>query len=105
MGSSVEALRRKYRKKGLRLRCSTLERYEQLYEEQRGCCAICKDYHDVLASDHDHHFMKPRGLLCIRCNLGLGFFRENVAFLERAANYIEKWSRNPERVLPGEGLS
>jgi hypothetical protein len=66
----------------------TLERYEELLEEQCGVCAICGNGCTSgrrLAVDHAHDDTKQvRGLLCHRCNRGLGFFKDDLDLLEKA---------------------
>lgn len=71
----------------------TIERYRELLEEQGGCCAICratevgsnvKRWH----LDHCHATGKVRGLLCHRCNMGLGYFRDDPALLAEAIKYL-----------------
>jgi len=59
-------------------------------EEQEGVCAICFDPPTVrpLSVDHDHKTGKARGLLCKRCNLGLGLFLDSQSRLEAAADYL-----------------
>lgn len=57
-------------------------------------CHICglsaKDVHkNILYIDHDHSDGKLRGLLCDKCNRGLGYFRDNQEFLRNAADYLE----------------
>ncbi len=71
------------------------EAYEALEADQAGLCAICnqppsgKDSKtDGLAVDHDHITGKARGLLCHRCNHGIGSFRDNPALLIEAINYL-----------------
>lgn len=46
-----------------------------------------------LAVDHDHKTGQVRSLLCNRCNAGLGFFREDITLLEKAVEYIQKWTK------------
>lgn len=41
--------------------------------------------------DHDHKTGKLRGLLCIRCNVGLGFFKDKPMMLLKAAIYLKKY--------------
>ena len=44
--------------------------YEDLFDKQNGCCAIClqPEVGRLLAVDHDHDTGVIRGLLCTRCN-------------------------------------
>ncbi len=63
------------------------ELYLQLFSRQNGECAICGSHKHLLV-DHDHKTGHIRGLLCRSCNLGLGFFLDNVLFLQMASSYI-----------------
>ncbi|MFI5274430.1 MAG: endonuclease domain-containing protein [Ktedonobacterales bacterium] len=66
----------------------SLEEYRRMYEEQGGKCKICGDV-STLVVDHKHDEDKAvRGLLCTRCNSGLGFFRDNTGILLSAAAYL-----------------
>lgn len=97
-----EAWRRKYHRRRQRLgleldrrkRLLSWEETERLFDAQRGKCAICDDSialeHRRFAVDHDHQTGKVRGLLCLRCNVGLGHFRDNVTFLKAALNYLAR---------------
>lgn len=69
--------------------------YETLFEQQRGVCAICEQPQTLgryltLCVDHCHATGKIRGLLCTRCNRGLGLFKDNTVSLRNAINYLEK---------------
>ena len=68
----------------------TQERFMNMLFEQNGRCAMCKSYFltrpDV---DHSHRVGNTRGLLCHRCNTGLGYI-EDEKFLENAKIYLEK---------------
>lgn len=68
----------------------TLEEYENLFISQDGRCAICKEEQpDMnLAVDHNHETDEIRGLLCDRCNRGIGFMRDNPDLLIKAASYL-----------------
>lgn len=57
---------------------------------QDGRCALCDETPKVLVVDHCHETGVIRGMLCIRCNLGLGRFGDNVAGLKRAIAYLER---------------
>ena len=63
----------------------TLEQYESLLA--RGC-AICGS-HEKICLDHDHAKGVIRAGLCQDCNRGLGFFRDDMDRLRRAADYLE----------------
>ena len=43
----------------------------------------------MLTVDHHHATKQVRGLLCNECNIGLGRFKEDVALLERAIEYLK----------------
>lgn len=58
-------------------------------------CTICGDEGDLVV-DHDHKKNKIRGILCNRCNKGLGLFRDNPDFLEYARIYLLASQDNPE---------
>jgi len=69
--------------------------YLAFYEEQEGHCAICDDFHELLAQnglvvDHDHATGIVRGLLCTRCNVALGAFGDSIEGLMLAIEYLRK---------------
>lgn len=68
----------------------TYEQYKQLCLEQNNLCLICKmpDDKRSLSVDHNHRTNEIRGLLCHRCNSGLGFFKDNPETLKAAAAYL-----------------
>lgn len=73
----------------------TIEEYNQLWKLQNGLCSICnlpeKNKINCLVVDHNHTTGKIRGLLCNKCNTGLGMFEENYINIVNASNYINKW--------------
>ena len=75
------------------------EEYADLLAKQDGCCRVCLKQaveNEVLAVDHDHACCSGdrscgqcvRGLLCRRCNLGLGYFGDDIEVLGRAIRYL-----------------
>jgi len=84
----------------------TLERYNEVLKSQNGNCSICElpetgirkktGRRLQLMVDHDHTIEEKtgeivvRGLLCRRCNTGLGIFLEDSSILANAIKYIEK---------------
>lgn len=66
------------------------EKYNILFEKQKGLCAICKrESKKRLAVDHCHKKNKVRGLLCFSCNIGLGYFKDNPKLLTEAIIYLK----------------
>ena len=62
--------------------------------KQGGSCAICNSAkpgcsRKYFTVDHDHQSNKIRGLLCARCNPGLGFFMDQPELLRAAIHYLE----------------
>lgn len=58
-------------------------------------CTICGDETNLVV-DHDHKTNTVRGLLCNKCNKGLGLFRDNPDFLEFARIYLLAAENAPE---------
>ena len=74
-----------------------LHQYEVLFEEQGGCCYLCKSNQDRnLAVDHDHNTGNVRRLLCGPCNQALGLFKDNPEVMMRAAQYVQTDFQLPE---------
>ena len=76
------------------IRNANREEYETLLQDQNSTCAICgitaEEIGKRLIVDHNHETLKVRGLLCWRCNSGLGFFKDNQAHLAMAIEYLVK---------------
>lgn len=72
----------------------SVEEYDAMLLRQDGRCAICGDLPDVLKKplcvDHDHATNKIRGLLCQRCNTGVGQLQDSVDNLKAAIKYLER---------------
>ena len=72
----------------------TLEDFNKIYTEQKGCCWICGisqlELDKPLSVDHDHLTGKVRGLLCNNHNIALGLFKDNIDLLEKAIEYLKK---------------
>ena len=75
------------------------EDYEVIHKKQDGRCKICKDKRERLTKngqvfslsiDHNHNTGRVRGILCNKCNLGLGNFGDKVTYLLRAVCYLLK---------------
>lgn len=71
----------------------TPEQVYSLLREQNGVCAICLKPVRLgrnLHIDHSPLTQKVRGILCGKCNLGLGLFCDSPANLTLAIQYLEK---------------
>lgn len=80
----------------------SIEQYEALYEQAKGCCQICgvaipshldndaKKLAAKVAIDHDHKTGRVRGLLCGSCNCSIGYMLDDPARLRAAAEYLER---------------
>ena len=68
----------------------TEEQVEALFISQDYKCKICEVSHqeEPLVIDHCHIHKTVRGLLCRRCNLGIGHFKDNVETLDKAIKYL-----------------
>jgi len=64
--------------------------FDQMMINQEGKCYICKGDNGSIALciDHDHLTGKVRGLLCNKCNRGLGLFSDDLVLLKRAMSYL-----------------
>lgn len=74
--------------------------YFRLLDIQNNVCKICSKpetfitYNSPkirkLSIDHCHKTGKVRGLLCNRCNKGLGQFEDNLELLEKSLAYLKE---------------
>tara|TARA_B110000503_G_C7132135_1_gene407256 strand:+ start:1609 stop:1932 length:324 start_codon:yes stop_codon:yes gene_type:complete len=69
----------------------TMEKYKEMLKDQNHLCGICfVDEGKSLCIDHDHVTNKVRGLLCSRCNRGLGLLGDSKNLVKAALNYFER---------------
>jgi len=62
--------------------------FRAMLAAQENRCAICRSA-DPNCVDHCHATGRFRGVLCRRCNAGLGQFRDEPALMRAAARYVE----------------
>jgi len=74
----------------------TVQDRDSMIAAQGGKCAICQDV--FISSFHTHidhaHGSDPvivRGILCSRCNTGLGHFKDSPERILRAVQYLQKF--------------
>lgn len=79
-----------------------LENWFELIRLQNYKCAICGCDLDMSKNthiDHDHNTGKVRGILCHSCNIGIGFFKDDIERIEKALVYLRKNLENNGNVL------
>jgi hypothetical protein len=83
------ALHIKLRRKGL-----TIEDYDRIVAQHGGVCDICGGPPDgrwgTFTLDHCHETGALRGLLCSKCNRGIGYFKDDPDRLMRAVKYLRR---------------
>lgn len=68
------------------------EAYDEILKLQYGVCRICCKKNVIknrLIVDHNHKTGRLRGLLCVKCNSGLGMFCDSKELLSNAIWYLE----------------
>ena len=70
------------------------EDYQSILKKQNYKCGICRCNFKKICVDHDHKTGIIRGLLCYRCNEGLGKLRDNYQTVSSASRYLGRveWS-------------
>lgn len=68
------------------------EQYTQMLLKQNGCCAICKRdagiFKRKLSVDHNHTTGKVRELLCMKCNIQVGYIEKTAPVLDNITEYL-----------------
>ena len=70
----------------------TLDKYNEMLEFQQNKCKICNE-NKKLVVDHCHKTGKVRGLICDKCNVGLGRFNDDLNLILKAAEYLNVYLR------------
>lgn len=91
------ARNKEHQKRVVRLRMYgiTADKYQELFTQQGGVCAVCRKpciTGRMLAVDHCHKTGKIRGLLCSPCNSALGFVKDDLTRLEALVSYLRSSS-------------
>lgn len=71
--------------------------YKKILGKQNNACGICgvKNNSNLksLFVDHCHATGKIRGILCQKCNTGLGFLGDNIQSIKNVLTYLERGSK------------
>lgn len=66
--------------------------WRRLFRNQMSRCAICKTEKPGSvagwATDHCHATGRVRGILCLKCNTGIGHFNDNPVLMQAAIDYL-----------------
>lgn len=76
--------------------------FDSMQAEQEGKCAICLRKCELVI-DHCHITGVVRGLLCSKCNSGIGFLGDDPWVIRQAADYVGRYKitiRMPECSTP-----
>lgn len=83
----------------------THDEYSSILLYQGGKCAICgikesdlvgrKKY---LCVDHNHKTGHIRGLICDKCNRGIGLLQDSINILEKAIGYLNNHQHSPKAI-------
>ena len=74
----------------------TSKDFEETLANQGGRCAICGTDDPGKTNwqaDHNHITKQKRGILCQKCNTGLGLLQDNIDILCSAIEYLRRYSR------------
>ncbi len=67
-----------------------VEELRAMEKRQGGACAICRKPSQVaLSIDHCHSTGRVRGLLCYKCNFGIGSYGDDPTLVRAAIAYLE----------------
>lgn len=84
----------------------SIDKFNTMLEAQGHRCAICEHEFKTMKNthvDHCHASGVVRGLLCGKCNMGLGLFRDKPEIINNAIAYLSRqWDSNPQS-SPSEG--
>lgn len=61
----------------------------KIYLAENKVCNICYKVSSKMFLDHNHKTNKIRGMLCMKCNLAIGHFNDNIELLEKAIKYLK----------------
>jgi Recombination endonuclease VII len=77
----------------------SLQEYYLLWLQQAGACAICRIRpKGPLFVDHCHVTGQVRGLVCRKCNMAIGFFKDDPQLARAATAYLEAARKRISRI-------
>lgn len=74
----------------------TIAEWDAMFLSQGKVCAVCSStspggrFGGRWQTDHNHKTDKTRGILCVKCNRGIGLLNDDPLLLRAAVTYLEK---------------
>jgi len=100
--------RKNSRSSNLRIKYGVTEQqFDQASAAIGGVCEICGKQCVTgkrLSVDHDHDTGFVRGLLCMKCNSGIGKFGDSIELLKAAVEYMARGSSESIQILNSKGV-
>lgn len=89
----VHCLRHRHDQRMRRLYKIGIDEFEKLLTTQGGVCAICSQKREHVGAsgwhvDHEHESGRIRGILCNKCNVGIGMLQDSAVIMLKAARYL-----------------
>ena len=75
----------------------SLDHKNSMIQKQNGLCDICNkkmEGSNDFCVDHCHNTNEIRGILCRKCNLGIGHLDDSIDLLKSAIKYLKKHQKN-----------
>ena len=93
----IKSTKKKYREENREALSKRDREYNKMLTDQSNRCYVCGEMEARtiqgkllnLAVDHCHRTGRVRKLLCWRCNVVIGFVKENPSLLTKLATYVE----------------
>ena len=90
--NNIEKYRKKEKNYNLKKNYGiNIDQYNDMLNAQNNKCLICHTEFKTMKStyiDHNHITGKVRGLLCVKCNSGIGYLNDDINLLKEAINYL-----------------
>jgi hypothetical protein len=89
----LSQLKHKLNRTNKRYGITMIERDKMIVNQNNKCLICGVDFSSIpqnhICIDHNHITGKVRGILCNKCNSGLGMFRDNPGYILKAVEYIK----------------
>lgn len=77
----------------------SVSEFDAMLAKQGGGCAICGESTGPFCVDHCHRLEFVRGVLCRKCNTGVGMLQDSATLVLKAHEYLKKNLTKPADVI------